>query len=154
LVLIGFPPPDFDLREWLVPSGSVSSDQSAAQKRLHGFVYSLLNVTCTALEIIVMENKGSYLRLWLLPELGANCIADAPLLPNVDNLDIENMSESEREEHASYVKVRQAWLAKTFRKLMTTGQSFTISNTYRNTFYKSVTDLADDVNYFTFLFFF
>ena len=30
MVLIGFPPPDIDLREWLVPSGSVSSDQSAA----------------------------------------------------------------------------------------------------------------------------
>ncbi|KAH9991140.1 hypothetical protein BJV77DRAFT_554959 [Russula vinacea] len=122
----GFPPPDIDLRGWLVPSGSVSSDQSAAQRRLHGFVYSLLTVTRTALETIVMENN------------------DVPQLPNLDKSDVENMSRNEREVHGSYVRARQAWLAKTFRELMTTGQSFNISNAYRNTFYKDVTDLADE----------
>ncbi|KAH9991142.1 hypothetical protein BJV77DRAFT_1068477 [Russula vinacea] len=121
-----FPPPDIDLREWLVPSGSVSSDQSAAQRRLHGFVYSLLTVTRTALEIIVMENN------------------DVPQLPNLDKSDVENMSKNDREVHGSSVKARQAWLAKMFRELMTTGQSFNISNAYRNTFYKNVTDLADE----------
>ena len=94
------------------------------------------------------------LRLWLLPELGANGIADVPQLPNLDKSDVENMSRNEREGHGSYVRARQAWLAKTFRELMTTGQSFNISNAYRNTFYKNVTDLADEVNLLTFIFFF
>ena len=94
------------------------------------------------------------LRLWLLPELGANGIADVPQLPNLDKSDVENMSKNKREVHGSSVKARQAWLAKTFRELMTTGQSFNISNAYRNTFYKNVTDLADEVNFLTFLFFF
>ena len=53
------------------------------------------------------------------------------------------MSEIELEKHVSYVKDRQAWLASTFRDLMTTSQSFDTSNTYRKKFYDDVIRLAD-----------
>jgi hypothetical protein len=56
------------------------------------------------------------------------------------------MSEIEREKHASYVKDRQAWLASTFRDLMTTGQSSKILNTYRKKFYDEVIGLVNEVN--------
>lgn len=56
------------------------------------------------------------------------------------------MSEIEREKYASYVKDRQEWLASTFRDLMTTAQSYKISNTYRKEFYDEVNRLADQVN--------
>ena len=39
---------------------------------------------------------------------------------------------------------RQEKLASTFRNLMTKGQSFQGPNTYRNDFYKKVTQLADE----------
>ena len=53
------------------------------------------------------------------------------------------MSEIELKKHVSFVKDRQAWLASTFRDLMTTGQSFDASNTYREKFYDDVIKLAN-----------
>jgi hypothetical protein len=55
LTLIGFPPPDNDLRRWLV-----SGESKDALKRLQGFAYSLLVVTRIALEKIVEQGKGGY----------------------------------------------------------------------------------------------
>jgi hypothetical protein len=54
LTIIGFPPPDNDLRDWLV------SENSRNSQRLHGFTYSLLTVTRIALENIVAQGKGGY----------------------------------------------------------------------------------------------
>jgi hypothetical protein len=54
---IGFPPVDADLRDWLV---SDSGDRDTVQKRLHGFIYSLLMVTREQLETIA-EKQGDYL---------------------------------------------------------------------------------------------
>lgn len=51
----GFPPADTTLRSWVYPGGS--SDQAAAQKRLHGFMYGLLTVTRITLEAIESEMK-------------------------------------------------------------------------------------------------
>ena len=53
---IGFPPLDMDLRDWLV---SDSKDDRDTQKRLHGFIYSLLKVTREQLETIAKE-QGDY----------------------------------------------------------------------------------------------
>lgn len=60
------------------------------------------------------------------------------------------MSEIERNKHASSIKERQVWLASTFRKQMTMGQSFKISNKYRRDFYDDVILLANKVNSLTF----
>ena len=49
---IGFPPLDVDLRDWLV---SDSGDRTTVQKRLHGFIFSLLMVTREQLETIAKE---------------------------------------------------------------------------------------------------
>ena len=100
-----------------------------------------------------MTRREKVAILWLHPEFGANGTTDVATLPNLDDLDVKNMSEIERNKHVSYVIDRQAWLAETFRNHMTTGQTFNISNTYRNKFYKNVADLADEVNFLTFLFF-
>lgn len=55
LFLTGFPPADATLCSWVYPGGS--SDQAAAQKRLHGFMYGLLTVTRITLEAIKSEMK-------------------------------------------------------------------------------------------------
>lgn len=60
------------------------------------------------------------------------------------------MSKIEREEHMSSTKRRQVWLAQTFHKQMTLGQSFKTSNGYRKDFYKNVILLAKEVNILTF----
>jgi hypothetical protein len=60
------------------------------------------------------------------------------------------MSNDERAEYASSVKGRQASLASAFRDRMTIGQSFKTPNIYRESFYKDVTKLAEEVNFMTF----
>jgi hypothetical protein len=89
----------------------------------------------------------------LVSELGANGVADSdvPPLPDLNNLDIENMSKTERERPVESIKKRQAWLASTFRNRMTSGQSFGIANKYRTAFYNDVLQMANEVS---FLFFF
>jgi hypothetical protein len=119
----GFPPSDSSLRHWLVFGDS--SYQCNDQRRLNHFVYALLIVTRTTLETIVTEGK------------------DVPPLPDLNDRNVRDMSEIEREKHASCVKDRQAWLASTFRNLMTTGQSSKFSNTYRKKFYDDVIKLAN-----------
>ena len=56
---IGFPPADAYLRDWLVFD---SGDRDTVQKRLHGFIYSLLMVTREQLETIA-EKQGDYLAI-------------------------------------------------------------------------------------------
>jgi hypothetical protein len=60
LTLTGFPPPDNELRDWLL-SGKPSDSQLDSQRRVYGFVYSLLTVTRTRLQTIETEGKGNYL---------------------------------------------------------------------------------------------
>jgi hypothetical protein len=54
LTLVGFPPPDEDLRIWLI---SETRDRAIVRKMLHGFIYSLLMVTRKRLETI---ERGDY----------------------------------------------------------------------------------------------
>jgi len=57
--LIGFPPPDRKLRDWLIVT---SSDRGDAQKTLHAFhIFSLITVTQSELETIASDKKGDYL---------------------------------------------------------------------------------------------
>jgi hypothetical protein len=51
----------------------------------------------------------------LVSELGANGVADVPQLPDLGNMNIQDMSKTEREGHVESTKMRQAWLASTFR---------------------------------------
>ncbi len=53
----GFPPIDRDLRNWLCNT----SDRSIVQKRLHGFLCSLLKITRSQLETIASQEQGNYL---------------------------------------------------------------------------------------------
>jgi hypothetical protein len=54
---IGFPPLDADLRDWLVSDSD--DDRGTVQKKLHGFIYSLLMVTREKLETIA-KKQGDY----------------------------------------------------------------------------------------------
>jgi hypothetical protein len=51
------------------------------------------------------------------------------------------------DEHVSRAILRQEELAHAFRELMTTGQSFQSSNSYREKFYEEVISLAEKVNF-------
>jgi hypothetical protein len=55
---IGFPPVDKALRDWLVYE---TGGRRSFQKRLHGFICSLLMVTRTELETIASQKQGDYL---------------------------------------------------------------------------------------------
>jgi len=57
---IGFPPVDKALHDWPV-SETRPGDRRSVQKRLHGFIYSLLVVTRTELETIALQKGGNYL---------------------------------------------------------------------------------------------
>jgi hypothetical protein len=57
VILLGYPPADVALREWVLDKDI--NDQVAARKRLHAFLYALLNVTRTTLEDIeTKSNEG------------------------------------------------------------------------------------------------
>jgi len=64
-----------------------------------------------------------------LSEFCANPIADIPSSPTSTDL----------------VRKRQGMLARAFRDRMTRGQSFKVSNDYRNFFYQEVIKLANEV---------
>ncbi len=54
----GFPPVDKDLRNWLrIDTG----ERAIVQKRLHGFLCSLLETTRSQLEALASEEKSNYL---------------------------------------------------------------------------------------------
>ncbi len=54
----GFPPVDRDLHNWLRTG---TGDKTIVQKRLHGFLCSLLKVTRSQLETIASQEQGIYL---------------------------------------------------------------------------------------------
>jgi hypothetical protein len=52
---IGYPPPDHELRTWLIPSGIKNDDRATLDMvwaKLHGFVYALFDVTYERLQSI------------------------------------------------------------------------------------------------------
>ncbi len=58
LVQIGYPPPDVNLRSWLLSDEEISDEtQDTIRRKLHGFVYALLTVTRTALDAVDSNNE-------------------------------------------------------------------------------------------------
>ena len=62
----------------------------------------------------------------------------------LESIEVENEKVKKTPKTKDDVIKRQEKLASTFRNLMTEGQSFQGPNTYRNDFYKKVTQLADE----------
>ncbi|KAF8331932.1 uncharacterized protein EI90DRAFT_3154338, partial [Cantharellus anzutake] len=117
----GFPPPDEILRAWLV---SGTDDRTTVQKKLYGFVYSLLVVTLRKLETTVSKKQ------------------DIPKLP-LDAASTKKLSKEKLKDYVSLVVDRHKRLASAFRKYMTTGQSHHATNPDRKTFYHEVIELAN-----------
>ncbi|KAF8330412.1 uncharacterized protein EI90DRAFT_1188204 [Cantharellus anzutake] len=116
----GMPPPDRKLHDWLV---SEIGDRNTVQRRLFGFVYSLLVVTLTRLKIIASEKQD----IAKLPSLGARRLSKEPLF---------------RKDYGSLVVDRQRKLASAFHEYMAMGQSHNASGLHRESFYDEVIKLA------------
>ncbi|KAF8311127.1 uncharacterized protein EI90DRAFT_3098004 [Cantharellus anzutake] len=114
----GMPPPDMKLRDWLV---SQIRNRDTVQKRLRGFLFSLLVVTLRTLKTIVSEKQDME-----LPSLNWES------------------SKEKLQDYMPLVVDRQRRLASAFREHMTTGQLYHASGTHRNTFYDEVIKLADE----------
>jgi hypothetical protein len=138
LTSIGFPPTDVELRNWL---RSDIGDQATVQKRLHGFIYSLLKITCGQLETIAKEQRD-YPQL--LPRLLANNNAD---IPNFSHSGLYGHSQQDLQK---WVVERQMKLASAFRKYMTYSQTYHAPNSNRVAFYKRVIELAKKVSILSF----
>lgn len=126
----GYPPSDEALRKWLLQLNS--KDQKDVAKLLHGFLFSLLNVTLRLLKDI--ENGDTFL---ITPESRPNSFADPTASKQIP-------SEPGRD---SSVEERQRQLACHFREKMTTDSDFENTNTYRQSFFNEVTEKADKVGF-------
>lgn len=54
-IMTGFPPPDRELRIWLLAGQRKQLDE---ERRLHGFIYALLTVTRRHLKTLEREKSG------------------------------------------------------------------------------------------------
>jgi hypothetical protein len=88
--------------------------------------------------------------LQLLLRLLANYVADIPELPHFDVGIGKELYEKKPEECVSMVIKRHVRLASAFREHMTKGQTYHNSNSNRETFYKQVIKLANEVNFLSF----
>jgi len=118
----GFPPPDVNLRNWFRTLSICSRND--ATDRLLCFMSSLLNVTLTRLQAIEQQED-----------------------------DIKKLTDQiAREANPSEKTIiqRQELLAKTFRELMTDGQTFKAVNDYRRLFFDDIIAVADEVGFHSF----
>ena len=83
----------------------------------------------------------------LFPGLLTNGIADIRQL----SLDETVAEDLPREERVKLAADRQRDLASAFRELMTEGQTYEASNSYRSDFYAEVTSEAEEVNFLPFI---
>ncbi|KAI0261148.1 hypothetical protein BC834DRAFT_490945 [Gloeopeniophorella convolvens] len=122
----GFPPADDDLRSWLVPR---QTDREETERRLHGFLHSLLEVTLQRLK----EMESSQGVVEMLEVAGKTWTVDDMLAGKY-----KASEQSECQNVVAFFIRRQERLASTFRELMTHGQAFGSANDYRRKFFKDV----------------
>ncbi|KAN0102363.1 hypothetical protein V8E52_012017 [Russula decolorans] len=117
----GFPPLDADLRDWLVSDSD--DDRGTVQKKLHGFIYSLLMVTREKLETIAKKQ-------------------DISELPRLSEEAAEERYGEEPMKCVSWVEDRQKKLASAFREHMAKDQLYLTSSPNRRAFYARVIAMA------------
>jgi hypothetical protein len=133
------------LRDWLVSS----DNRGTVQKRLHGFIYSLLVVTRERLETVA-KIQGDYFPT--ARRISANGITGISKLPCLSEEAAKERYGEEPMKCVSWVKDRQKKLAYAFREHMTKGQLYLTSSPNRAAFYARVTAMAEQVNSLSFLF--
>ncbi|KAI0258043.1 hypothetical protein BC834DRAFT_975730 [Gloeopeniophorella convolvens] len=127
----GFPPADGSLRDWFAELPKSGKEET--EKKLHGFLHSLLEVTLQRLKEIEASQDGLEKlkvarKTWTVDDMLAGKYKPS--------------EETERKNAAAFFVRRQERLASAFRHLMTHGQAFGSANDYRKKFYKDVIDGA------------
>ncbi|KAI0260662.1 hypothetical protein BC834DRAFT_534129 [Gloeopeniophorella convolvens] len=128
----GFPPPDDALRDWLLEG---SRSQEDTERKMHGFMHSLLRTTLDRLQGIEALRGASNARVLDGKAWSINDLLNGSYLP----------SDEERGSVDAFLIERQRRLATGFRDLMTKGQRFGRVNNFRQEFFQDVIRGAESV---------